>query len=479
MSCPAESKPLHVKLAEAASGEPIKLPISYYFLPIAMTLIIAGVAILYRQIWLFFVGLIDDIRAARNGPTPVKGCRKLGRAASRNLSTEFANMPSDSRHHTATTEKEPWKVVALFNYPIKSCFGIELDEAEVMEYGFKYDRQFSFAQFHIPKNKKSDVPLWEFVTIRDHPALTRIKTEVWIPDESLLGYDPNQEFIKSGGYIVGSFTFMPETSYNLQGLRNLWSILVARIATRSWSAIPTFYFRIPYNPTKDQIKENKYIDEHMIIWLHYADAVDVGSEIPSHVMANLKAFLNITNPFTLFRVNVGKTRKLFRNAPTKEQLGYQANIGFQDSYPLSIQNMESIVNMESRVPTGGRFKPDARRYRGNIYVSGPPAYDEDNWTLISIGSKNFHVSCRTTRCKLPNTEPDTGEQDNNEPQTTMRGYRCIDLGNKTAACLGMQMVPSEDAIGGAIKVGDEVELLKTGEHFQVYAIEPEHQRPIL
>jgi uncharacterized protein YcbX len=383
-----------------------------------------------------------------------------------------------SNSHAAATEKEPWKVIALFNYPIKSCHGIELDEAEVMEYGFKYDRQFSFAQFHIPKKRKSDVPLWEFITIRDHPALTRIKTEVWIPDESLLGYDPNQEFIKSGGYIVGSFTFMPKTSLDLQGLRNWWSIIVARIAARSWSAIPTFYFRIPYNPTEDQMKKSKYSNERMILWRDYPDAVDVGSEIPSHVVANLKAFLNITNPLTLFRVNAEKTRRLFRNAPTKEQLGYQANIGFQDSYPLSIQNIASIMDMESRVPAGGLFKPDARRYRGNIYISGPSAYDEDNWTRICIGSKKFHVSCRTTRCKLPNTDPDTGKQDKNEPQSTMRSYRCIDLGNRTAACLGMQMVPSKDAVGDTIKVGNEVELLETGEHFHVAAVEPEHQRPI-
>ena len=476
MSCPAENKPLHVRLAEA-NGEPIELPMSYYFLTVAMILFVAGVPFLYRQIWLLFVDLIEEIRVARSGPTPIKGCRKLGSPASRNLSTEFANKASNSR--AAATEEERWKVVALFNYPIKSCFGIELDEAEVMEYGFKYDRQFSFAQFHMPTKRKSDVPVWEFMTIRGNPALTRIKTELWIPDESLLGYDPKQKFIKSGGCLIGSFTFMPEISLSLQGLRNWWSILVARLATRNWSAVPTFYFHIPCNPTVDQMKESKYGDEHMVIWKDYPDAVDMGSEIPSHVMANLKAFLNVTNQLTLFRVNSRKSRKLFKNAPTKEQLGYQANVGFQDSYPLSIQNMASIMDMESRVPTAGGFKPDARRYRGNIYISGPPIYDEDYWTLIRIGSKNFHVSCRTTRCNLPNTDPDTGKRDNNEPQKTMRDYRCIDPGNKMAACLGMQMVPSKDAVGETIKVGDEVKLLKTGEHFFIAAIEPEHQRPIL
>jgi uncharacterized protein YcbX len=161
-------------------------------------------------------------------------------------------------------------------------------------------------------------------------------------------------------------------------------------------------------------------------------------------------------------------------------LGYQANVGFQDSYPLSIQNISSIRDLESRVPPTASFTPDARRYRGNIYISGPPPYDEDNWTLITIGGRTFHVSCRTTRCKLPNTDPDTGFQDRrgNQPQATMMKYRVIDKGS-ASACLGMQVVPSQEAVGRMVKVGDEVRLVKRGEHHFVPDIEPEAQRPIL
>jgi uncharacterized protein YcbX len=137
--------------------------------------------------------------------------------------------------------------------------------------------------------------------------------------------------------------------------------------------------------------------------------------------------------------------------------------------------------MESQVPRTAKFKPDARRYRANIYITGPTAYDEDNWTLIRIGNNKYHVSCRTTRCKLPNTDPDTGNQDKkgNQPLSTMSKYRGIDAGDRPhSPCLGMHLVPTKDAVGSMIRVGDQVEMLKKGEHFFVADPAPEKQRPV-
>lgn len=104
---------------------------------------------------------------------------------------------------------------------------------------------------------------------------------------------------------------------------------------------------------------------------------------------------------------------------------------------------------------------NALRYRANIYFTGPPAFDEDNWTKAKIGSTSCHISCRTTRCKLPNVDPETGVADANEPLTTMRKYRVIDEGSKNAV-LGMQVTPLED---GDVKVGDTIEVLETGSHY--------------
>lgn len=59
-------------------------------------------------------------------------------------------------------------------------------------------------------------------------------------------------------------------------------------------------------------------------------------------------------------------------------------------------------------------------------------------------------------------DPETGIKDaRNEPEKTMRKYRIVDPGSKSA-CLGMQLTPLED---GEVRVGDGVVVLETGEHF--------------
>lgn len=104
---------------------------------------------------------------------------------------------------------------------------------------------------------------------------------------------------------------------------------------------------------------------------------------------------------------------------------------------------------------------DALRFRANIYITGPPAFHEDDWAKASIGPTKYHVSCRTTRCKLPNVDPATGIADRNQPSTALRQYRIIDAGSKSP-CLGMQITPLEE---GEVKIGDKVEVLEKGEHF--------------
>jgi uncharacterized protein YcbX len=136
-------------------------------------------------------------------------------------------------------------------------------------------------------------------------------------------------------------------------------------------------------------------------------------------------------------------------------------------------NLASVHDVASKLP---RRQPpfhhqfpllDALRFRANIYITGPPAFHEDTWTKARIVSQSnsssgdMHISCRTTRCKLPNVDPKTGEADRNEPLTTLRGYRIIDEGSKSA-CLGMMVTPLGD---GDIEVGDHIELLETGDHF--------------
>ena len=116
----------------------------------------------------------------------------------------------------------------------------------------------------------------------------------------------------------------------------------------------------------------------------------------------------------------------------------------------------------------------------SFIVSGPPAYDEDDWTLVSLGSQKLHVSCRTTRCKLPTNDPDTGVLGSDvQPYTYLMKNRAIDQGAPQSGCLGMMLVPTKASVGNAIEVGDSLEVLRRGDHFFIADAEPEAQRPIL
>lgn len=143
---------------------------------------------------------------------------------------------------------------------------------------------------------------------------------------------------------------------------------------------------------------------------------------------------------------------------------------------MQIQNLAAVHDVSSKVPY--KFRPlNALRFRPNIIFTGPPAFTEDNWKTVGnlcykilpfltepaqakFGPLTLDISCRSPRCKLPNVDPLTGIADRNEPGTTMRKYRVIDDGSKSA-CLGMQVTPLEE---GVISVGDEIEVLATGEH---------------
>lgn len=98
--------------------------------------------------------------------------------------------------------------------------------------------------------------------------------------------------------------------------------------------------------------------------------------------------------------------------------------------------------------------------------------------MIRIGQLRYHVSCRTTRCELPNVDPDTGARDKQEPMRTMKRIRAfVDKGAGANPCLGMQMVPllKEETGSERLAVGDRVEVLSTGEHYYIRMFQPGEQ----
>jgi uncharacterized protein YcbX len=420
------------------------------------------------------IALLGLALSQRESPLPPpEGCRKLGKKGPSNLQDQHSKRYAKGG---TRTPGNPWTVKALFVYPLKSCAGVELDDSEVLRDGLKYDRRFTLGQFvtSLPSMDGKVHSEWQFMSLRKFPRLAKVETEMWIPDPSAKGYKEDGEWVKSEGCLVVRFPFSPDTDFTLEGLKNYGKILAARLSSR---AEPVVEFRVPFNPPKDRIKSKGYKSQELKIWKDAPQTLDMASEVDSETLAKLKYTLGTSNPVTLFRIDPEKPRPVMKNAPKAADVGFQTTIGMQDSYPLHIMNLASVHDIATKLPRQPApyhlVTPllNALRFRANIYITGPPAFHEDNWTKARItspssafsnhGPVDLHIACRTTRCKLPNVDPETGVADQNEPLSTLRKYRIIDDGSKNPV-LGMQVVPLSE---GQVRIGDYVEVVETGEHF--------------
>jgi len=113
---------------------------------------------------------------------------------------------------------------------------------------------------------------------------------------------------------------------------------------------------------------------------------------------------------------------------------------------VSIINLNSVVAIEDIV--GVPVHP--LRFRGNLYVSGWPAWRELDLVGedIAIGnSARLKIVKRIVRCAATNVDPDTGVRDLTIPDTLLRRFGHADCG-----------VYGEVVSAGPIAVGDRVSI---------------------
>jgi uncharacterized protein YcbX len=112
---------------------------------------------------------------------------------------------------------------------------------------------------------------------------------------------------------------------------------------------------------------------------------------------------------------------------------------------LSLINLASVQEIERRIGQ----PVDPLRFRGNLYVSGLPAWAELEWvgSTLAAGEARFRVTEPIDRCAATNVDPATGVRDLNVPQALRRHYGHIDCG-----------VLLRIVCGGRIHVGQTIEL---------------------
>ena len=381
-----------------------------------------------------------------------KGCRRLGVRDKSNISDEF----NDHRYATGSAAGEDdsgqprWKVKALFIHPIKSCAPVEVDVADIDGGGMMWDRQFAFAEFLEPQTRldapeSEKQPRWTFRTQRQSPyeKLSLVQPEVWVPDAQAVK-NMTQKGADKEGVLVVKYPNLPVG--RVKSLLKVGILLGVVPAHKS--------FRMPLIPPPN----HTYPAEDVVIWKDTPRWLNYGEHVPQ----DFKAYLGVNNDFTIFRVDPSWKREVWRCAPRKDSLGYQSHVGFADAYPLHLLNLASVRNVAEKVR---KEIPQltARRFRSNILITGPPAFDEDDWKRVRIGRQDFYCACHTVRCKLPNVDPDSGARHAREPDKTLKSLRCIDAGDPNNACLGLQLVPALEQ-GTRIQGGDEVEVVDRGQH---------------
>jgi hypothetical protein len=129
-------------------------------------------------------------------------------------------------------------------------------------------------------------------------------------------------------------------------------------------------------------------------------------------------------------------------------------VSFADGYPLLLTSEASLTELNSWIAAGPRAEEGPlpmQRFRPSVVVSGAPAWDEDAWRRIRVGTVAFRSVKGCDRCVMTTLDPDTA-QGGKEPIATLARHRRWD--GKT--WFGVNLVPDNE---GQISLGDEVEVL--------------------
>ncbi|MBM9401987.1 MOSC domain-containing protein [Gluconacetobacter azotocaptans] len=129
-----------------------------------------------------------------------------------------------------------------------------------------------------------------------------------------------------------------------------------------------------------------------------------------------------------------------------------STVGFADGFAALLATTESLAALNDALPTPVPMD----RFRPNIVISGAPAWAEDEWRLLAIGSAVLRIVKPCSRCVMTTIDQQTAHiPDPREPLQTL---------SRTRRAKGGVMFGQNAAIlhPGRIAVGDPVTVLERG-----------------
>ncbi|OUS13928.1 hypothetical protein A9Q97_04375 [Rhodospirillales bacterium 47_12_T64] len=93
---------------------------------------------------------------------------------------------------------------------------------------------------------------------------------------------------------------------------------------------------------------------------------------------------------------------------------------------ISLINLESVKDLERVV----RKPVDPMRFRGNLYIEGLAAWEENGWLgkELQIGDITLEIVSAIGRCSATNVNLDTAKVDMNIPKSLQSGYQHRNMG---------------------------------------------------
>ena len=125
-------------------------------------------------------------------------------------------------------------------------------------------------------------------------------------------------------------------------------------------------------------------------------------------------------------------------------------VAFSDGFPFLIISENSLAALNHEM----QLNLPMIRFRPNLVIAGCPAYAEDGWREISIGSVDFRLPKPCSRCTVPTIDPETA-QSGKEPLVTLNRTRKW----QNKVYFGQNALHNQC---GLLTVGDAVNIKSTG-----------------
>lgn len=291
------------------------------------------------------------------------------------------------------------RVARIFVHPVKSLRPIEVIKSYIDEFGFQYDRVYTFATRTTTEDRHYDVLMQH-----REPLLSLVETAIegeeivlrYQHHEMRLPKDPN-EF----------FTNAPVVEVSMSGTTS--------------GAIDVSESTTPYPMLADLLGPEK--------------ASNVRLLAPQ------------------------KRRKVDKDVP-EDFRPRNMELSFQDFHPGHLVTTASIDALQRHVDASDGFESERlipQNFRPNLVIETDEPWFEDDWAYIRIGNHDWLVTAPCQRCSVPSILPELGRiRKSHEPVRSMNKFRILDVAQKPS--FGEYIVHTD--INYFLRVGDTVEVIK-------------------